>query len=173
MVFVVIVKINQKRLLVLLLQKSGNFKIESTKFRWSLTHWLRLLKSNYSKESRSATTTRCTAYLANSHDLNFPPTQEIPETAHFREIVSLKGDPVAHQSPLDLRAEMSDDRMKVKEHVAAMRSALGADLEANSVTAMNIMTAATKMTTEAAAADGAENEAGMDKLRTDLVTTRT
>ena len=63
---------------------------------------------------------------------------------------------------------MSDDRMKVQEQVAAMRTALGADLEANSVEAMNVMTEATKMTT-AAALDGGENEAGFDKLKTDLV----
>ena len=49
-----------------------------------------------------------------------------------------------------------------------MRTALGADLEANSVEAMNVMTEATKMTT-AAAADGGENEAGFDKLKMDLV----
>ena len=60
---------------------------------------------------------------------------------------------------------MPDDRMKVQEHVAAMRTALGADLEANSVEAMNVMAEATKM----AAADGGENEAGMNKLKTDLV----
>ena len=64
---------------------------------------------------------------------------------------------------------MSDDRMKVQERVAAMRSALGAELEAHSITAMNVMAEATNMTTEAAAAEPAA-AAGMDKLRTDLET---
>ena len=55
---------------------------------------------------------------------------------------------------------MSDDRKKVQEHVADMRSALGADLEANSVAAMNVMTAATKMAADADARTMAEREGG-------------
>ena len=52
---------------------------------------------------------------------------------------------------------LRSDKMKVQEHVAAMRSALGVDLEANSVSAMNVMTEATKMIMEAGATGGEEN----------------
>ena len=53
--------------------------------------------------------------------------------------------------------------------MAAMRSALTAELEAHSVAAMNVMTETARMTTEAAS-PGHENAARMEKLRRDLET---